>query len=192
MAMGRSGKEKNFSGFETIFPSEAYIFVKGLSRREDMTEAQFTALAGKHMDTVFRLAYSYLKNSADAEDVTQDTLLKLYQSEENFQSEEHVRAWLIRVAANECKSLLRSSWRKVEPLEEYMETLDLPSPEHEELFRAVMALPDRYRVLIYLFYYEGYSSDEIARMLDMPAATVRTRLARARTKLKNNLTEAYA
>lgn len=157
-----------------------------------MTEERFVGLAKKYMDTVFRLAYSFLKNSADAEDVTQNTLLKLYQSGEDFQSEEHVRAWLIRVAANECRSLLRSSWRTVEPLEQYMETLDLPGPEHEDLFRVVMALPDRYRVVIYLHYYEGYSSDEIARMLNISAATVRTRLARARARLKKDLAEAYA
>ena len=101
-----------------------------------------------------------------------------------------MRSWLIRVAANECKSLFRSPWRRAEPLEDYMASLDLPGPEHTDLFRAVMALPAKYRTVIHLYYYEGYSSDEIARLLDIPAATVRTRLARARGRLKNDLTEA--
>lgn len=157
-----------------------------------MTEERFTALAEKYMDTVFRVAYSFLKNSADAEDVTQNTLLKLYQSGVRFEGPEHVRAWLIRVAANECKSILRSSWRRAEPLEDYMAALDLPGPEHMDLFRAVMALPAKYRAAVHLYYFEGYSSDEIARLLDIPAATVRTRLARARERLKKDLTEAYA
>lgn len=155
-----------------------------------MTEERFTRLARRYMDTVFRLAYSYLKNSSDAEDVTQNVLLKLYQAEKPFRSEDHVRYWLIRVTANECKSLFRAPWRRVEPLEPYMETLELPSHEHEDLFRAVMALPAKYRVVIHLYYFEGYSSDEIAELLDTPPATIRTRMARARAQLKTFLTEA--
>lgn len=134
-----------------------------------MTEERFTRLAHKYMDTVFRLAYSYLKCYADAEDVTQNVLLKLYQADEkSFRSEDHIRYWLVRVAVNECKSFFRSPWRRAEPLEQYMETLDLPSDEHEDLFRAVMALPAKYRVVIHLYYFEGYSSDEIAGLLNTP------------------------
>lgn len=156
-----------------------------------MTEERFTHLAHQYMDTVFRLAYSYLKCSADAEDVTQNVLLKLYQADETaFRSEDHIRYWLVRVTVNECNSFFRSPWRRAEPLEQYMGTLELPGPEHEDLFRAVMALPVKYRVVIHLYYFEGYSSDEIARLLDIPAATVRTRMARARAQLKQFLTEA--
>lgn len=156
-----------------------------------MTEERFTRLAHRYMDTVFRLAYSYLKNSADAEDVTQNALLKLYQADETaFRSEDHIRYWLVRVTVNECKSLFRSPWRRAEPLEQYMAALELPGPEHEDLFRAVMALPAKYRVVIHLYYFEGYSSDEIAALLDIPPATVRTRMSRARAQLKQFLTEA--
>ena len=154
------------------------------------TEEQFTYLARKYMDTVFRVAYSFLKNSADADDVTQNVLLKLYQADKKFDSAEHIKSWLIRVTANECKSFFRSAWRRVEPLEDYMATLELPSTDHIDLFRAVMALPAKYRVIIHLYYFEGYSSDEIARLLDIPPATVRTRLVRARGRLKQDLTEA--
>ena len=156
-----------------------------------LSEERFTYLARKYMDTVFRVAYSFLKNSADADDMTQNVLLKLYQTDNNtFESESHIKNWLIRVTANECKSFFRSAWRRVEPIDDYINTLQLPSPDHEDLFRAVMALPAKYRVIIHLYYFEGYSSDEIARLLDIPAATVRTRMARARGRLKQDLTEA--
>lgn len=157
-----------------------------------MTDERFTYLARKYMDTVFRLAYSRLKSGADADDVTQNVLLKLYQSDKPFQSEEHIRSWLIRVTLNECGSFFRSPWRRAEPLEQFMGELTLPSQEHEELFRAVMALPSKYRVVIHLYYFEGYSSEELARLLDIPAATVRTRMARARKLMKKHLTEANA
>ena len=155
-----------------------------------MTEERFTYLAQKYMDTVFRLAFSYLKCGADADDITQNVLLKLYRRDTPFQSEEHVRAWLIRVTVNECRSFFRSPCRRAEPLEPFMDTLSLPSEEHADLFRAVTALSAKYRVVIHLYYFEGYPTEELARLLDVPAATVRTRMARARRLLKNYLTEA--
>lgn len=156
------------------------------------TDEHFTYLADKYMDTVFRLAFSYLKSRADADDITQNVLLKLYRTNTDFQSESHLKNWLIRVTINECKQAFRSPWRRTEDIQEYANTLAMPTEEHSELFQTVMALPPKYRVVLYLYYYEDHTSDEIARMLDMPAATVRTRLSRGREKLKKLLTEAYA
>ena len=154
------------------------------------TNEQFTALANQHMDTVFRVALSFLKSRADADDITQTVLLKLYRYEGDFQSESHIRNWLIRVTVNECKSVLRSPWRRTEDIEDYVNSIAFPSQDHSDLFEAVMALPAKYRAAIYLYYYEGYSTRELAAILSVPEATVRTRLARGREKLRKLLTEA--
>ena len=155
-----------------------------------MTNERFTCLAQAYMDTVFRVAFSYMKSRTDADDITQDVLLKLYRYEGEFESEAHVKHWLIRVTVNECKSAFRALWRKHEDIEEYANSLAMPTREHEDLFRAVMDLPQKYRVVICLFYYEGYSTRELASLLSVPEATVRTRLARGRERLKKILTEA--
>lgn len=155
-----------------------------------MTEAELEAAVAQYGDTVFRLAYSYLKNRADAEDVMQETLLKLY-GHPPFDGEDHERYWVIRVAVNECKKFLRSPWRRrVDPLEELPETAVFDAPAQSELFREVMALPPKYRAAIYLHYYEGYAVREIAAMLGTHPSTVRTWLLRARGQLKTTLKEA--
>lgn len=156
------------------------------------TDEHFTYLADKYMDTIFRLAFSYMKSRADADDITQNVLIKLYRTNRDFQSEVHLKNWLIRVTINECKQAFRSPWRRTEDIQEYANTLALPTEEHRDLFCSVMNLPPKYRVVLYLYYYEDHTSDEIAKMLDIPAATVRTRLARGRERLKKMLMEAYA
>ena len=91
-----------------------------------LTKEEFTCLARKYMDTVFRVAMNYLKNKTDADDVTQNVLLKFYKSDVDSDSEEHVKHWLIRVTLNECKNFLRFPWQKYASLEDYMETLQMP------------------------------------------------------------------
>ena len=147
-----------------------------------LTEEQFSYLAKKYMDTVFRVAYSYLRCRDDADDVTQ--------ADKAFESEDHVRHWIIRVTVNECKRAFLSPWKRTEPIEDYAEQLAFKTPEHSELFHAVMALPQKYRVPLFLHYYEGYSCEEISQFLGIPNATVRTRLRRGREQLKTNLQEA--
>ena len=154
------------------------------------TNEQFTTLAKQHKDTVFRVALSYMKSPADADDITQTVLLKLYRYAGTFESDAHIRNWLIRVTVNACRSALRSPWRRMEDIEDYANSIEFPTPEHSELFEAVMALPMKYRAVIYLFYYEGYATRELASILAVPEATVRTRLMRGREKLKKALTEA--
>ena len=154
-----------------------------------MTEQQFVPLAQRYMDTVFRVAYGYLRSRSDADDVTQDVLIRLYKTDTVFESDEHLKRWLIRVTVNCCKNIFRSPWRRVENIADYENTLPFDAPECRELFDAVMALDKRYRLPVLLYYYEGYSQKEIAEMLSVPEETVRTRLFRARGKLKTTLTE---
>ena len=154
-----------------------------------MTDQQFVPLAQRYMDTIFRVAYSYLRSQADADDVTQDVLIQLYKTETAFESDDHLKHWLIRVTVNRCKNIFRSPWRKVEDIADYENSLTFEAPEHRELFDAVMVLDKRYRLPVLLYYYEGYSQKEIAGLLSLPEETVRTRLFRARGKLKATLTE---
>ena len=154
-----------------------------------MTDQQFVPLAQRYMDTIFRIAYSDLRSQADADDVTQDALIQLYKTDTAFESDDHLKHWLIRVTVNRCKNIFRSPWRKVENIADYENSLTFEAPEHRELFDAVMALDKRYRLPVLLYYYEGYSQKEIAGLLSLPEETVRTRLFRARGKLKATLTE---
>lgn len=144
----------------------------------------------RYADMVFRLAYSWLKNRADAEDVMQETLLKLY-AQPPFDTPEHERYWVVRVAVNECRHLLRSPWRRrTRPLEEAEEAAAFDTPAQSELFREVMALPPKYRAAVYLHYYEGYSVREVAAAMGAKSSTVQTWLMRARGQLRTNLKEA--
>ena len=150
---------------------------------------QFTRYAQLYMDMVFRVAFSYLKSQADADDVTQTVFLKLYGSKTVFESQEHVKHWLLRVTINACKKAALSPWRRMEPIETCAEAFQMPSAEHAELLDAVMRLKPKYRTAIYLHYYEGCSTQEIAKLLGVPQNTVLTHLRRARQALKEELTE---
>lgn len=150
------------------------------------------AVLKKYGNSIFRLSFSYLKNLSDAEDVLQETLLKYIQKPIQFESEEHEKAWLFRVAANICKNRLKAPWRHGEELDENIPAGETDSPcEQSEVLTAVMALPVKYREVIHLYYYEDYSSAEISQILKKPNSTVRTLLARAREILRQDLKEAY-
>lgn len=142
-----------------------------------------------YSDTVYRVAYQALKNRADAEDVMQTVLLKLFETNTAFESSAHIRAWLIRVTVNESRKLLRMPWRKrVLPLQEWRDEPVFDSPAQSDLFASVMALPRKYRMTVYLFYYEEMTTEEIAAALNAKPSTVRTWLRRAREQLKLELT----
>ncbi|HIX31990.1 MAG TPA: sigma-70 family RNA polymerase sigma factor [Firmicutes bacterium] len=139
---------------------------------------------------MYRVAYHALKNRADAEDVMQTALLRLLECKTDFESDEHIRRWLIRVTVNEARKVLRTPWRKrVLPLEEARDAPVFDAPEERELFSAVMALPRSYRMAVYLFYYENLSTEEIAAAMSAKPVTVRSWLMRARRKLRQQLTE---
>lgn len=140
---------------------------------------------GLYHGTVYRLAYSYTRNAADAEDIVQEAFLRLYRFKGEFSADENCKAWLLRVTVNLSKNLLRSGWfTKREELSE-----DIPSADSEDLglIESVMSLPPKYRSTIHLYYYEGYSVKEIADMLGITATAVTTRLKRGRERLKEML-----
>lgn len=151
----------------------------------DMREAE--ALVARHAQAVYRLAYARTGSREDAEDVTQETFLRLVRAAPEFADDDHCRAWLLRVAMNCAGDLFRSAWRRhTRPLEEAEQ---LPAPEEGGVLEAVLALPERYRAPIHLFYYEGLSTAEIAAVLGKSEGAVRTRLSRARTMLRGVLEE---
>lgn len=154
-----------------------------------LTNEQFTSCAQRYIDTVYRVAFNCIKSPADADDVTQNVFVKLLKTDAVFKSDEHIRNWLIRVTINECKDLVRTRWWKHESYEDYAATLAFDTPTHSDLFYAVMELPKKYRLPIYLYYYEEYSTQEIADILNVTKNTVCTQLKRGRELLKKSLTE---
>ena len=156
-----------------------------------MTEEAFARAVEEYGDTLFRVAYSCLRNRSDAQDVMQETLLKFYMEKKPFQSPEHEKRWLIRVAVNESKKLLRSAWRRRSvPLEERDEAVTFDTLAQQALFEEVMALPPKYRLAVYLYYYESFSVRQIAEALGANPSTVQTWLMRARGLLRESLQEA--
>lgn len=144
-------------------------------------------LAETYADAILRLSYTYLKNTCDAQDICQTVFVKLLTEPRDFESPAHERAYVLRMAANACKDLLKSPWwKRTCGLEACME---IPAPEAADgsLLAAVNDLPPHYRAVIYLYYYEGYQAAEIGAILGVPTATVHTRLARGRAKLKDIL-----
>ena len=152
-----------------------------------MLKEQFESLVEKYMDMIYRVAYSWTKNSDDANDVTQDVLIQLYKTNKEFESDSHIKNWLIKVTVNQCKMLFRTPWSKMEDINNYAETIGFEDESHLDLFFAVMKLDKKYRVPLILFYYEGYSCAEIAAILETNESTVKTRLKRARERLETAL-----
>ena len=131
-----------------------------------------------------------MKNRADTEDLVQETFLRLIRSAPRFSSEEHEKAWLIVTASNLCKNALKHWSRRSEALEEHPELQSPDRPRVDPVLDAIFRLPPAYKTAVYLYYYEGYSTREMAELLSLPEATVRTHLVRARARLKTILTEA--
>lgn len=151
-----------------------------------MTEAEFLPLFDQYHDMVYRLALSYTRSPQDAEDIVQAVFLKLL-SGANRPMPGKERAWLAQVTVNGCKDLLRSFWRrKSEPLED---TFVFQAPEEGTLFDTVMRLPAKYRVVVHLHYYEGYTCAEIGTLLRLRPSAVSMRLHRARKLLRSRLEE---
>lgn len=147
-----------------------------------MDNEQLTLYIRKYGDTVYRVAYNFVKAHADSEDIVQETFLKLYRSDKAFDSEEHVKAWLIRVAANLAKNHIKAPAQSRRT--ELDEGLPAPDTEDKELHEAMRELPEKYGIVIYLYYFEGYGTREIASMLRMTESNVKARLKRGREKLK--------
>ncbi len=169
---------------------------KGLaeSGAEEKSARAFNQKAGHLLDThgnaVLRMAYSYLHNMSDAEDILQETLIRYLKTQPELEGPEHEKAWLLRVAANLSKN--RLDYNRLRDTDELEETL--VSQEREDLsflWEAVKQLPDTSRDVIHLFYYEGYPTARIAKILDRRESTVRSDLRRGRERLKKILKEEY-
>ena len=152
-----------------------------------MTETQLRNAMTTYGDTVYRLALCRMQSVADAEDVYQDVFLRLFRQDTADWEGERVKAWLIRATVNRCADLHRFRLRRtVLPLEDIPDTT-APENEAAELWAAVAKLPPKLQTVIHLYYAEGYSTEELTAMLNVPAATVRTRLHRGRERLKRLL-----
>lgn len=139
----------------------------------------------RYRDDVYRLAVNYTRSQADAEDVCQSVFLKLLEQPALTPGKE--KAWLMQVTANTCRDLLRSAWwKRTVPLEEAIQT---PQNQVDETIYILRKLPPKYRVVLYLHYYEQYTTAEISQLLKIPMGTISTRLKRAREQLKSMLKE---
>lgn len=146
----------------------------------------------RYQNNLYAVAFNVCKNAEDAKDVVQDTFIQYYSLKKEFDNEQHIRAWLIRVAINRAKNMNRAFWKKNKmSLEDYMETLVFETPESEELFETVMNLPEKYRIVIHLFYYEDYTIHEMADILKISESNVKVRLSRGRSLLKEKLQEEW-
>lgn len=152
------------------------------------SEEEVRQAIDRYADTVRRICGVHLKNREDTEDIFQTVFLKYAMSAPDFQSPEHEKAWMIRVTINACKDLLRSFFRsRTVSLDDLLEQPDQVLEDHREVLEAVLALPDKYRDVVYLHYYEGYTAPEIGTILHKNPNTVYTLLTRARDELRKML-----
>ena len=151
------------------------------------TNKEFIAIYNRHVDTVYRLCFSFMKNKADAEDLVQETFLKLLSEGKVFENERHEKAWLIVTASNLCKDSLKKWWRRNENIEDIQTLGYEQSFADPAIMKAILSLKADYKTAVYMFYYEGYTTAEIAGHLHCPEATVRSRLSRARAQLRTLL-----
>ena len=145
---------------------------------------EYEALVKKYHTSLYRLLFTYCGNRPDAEDVLQTAYLKLLCSKKVFLSEEHAKNWLYKVAVNCAKDLRRNKWNQTEALDE---TLPFEEEWQLPLYESIRGLDEKYRMVILLYYYAGYSVKEIGQMLHVKESTVQTRLQRGREKLRKEL-----
>ncbi len=154
-----------------------------------MTTEQMAELYDKYKNAVYRMAFAYCKNKADAEDIMQEAFIKLFTADIRFEDADKEKSWLLKVTVNKCRDMFRSLRYKYAltaiPLEEA--NLIYETPEESEVYHAVMSLPTKYRLVIHLYYYEDYSIKEISSITGKNESAVQTQLYRARRKLKNIL-----
>lgn len=151
-------------------------------------DEEITKIYERQADTVYRVCFSFMKNASDAEDMVQETFLKLISCKKKFESEEHEKAWLIVTASNTCKDELRRWKRRLENMNVFLHLGNTVQREDSEIRQQVLDLPVKYRQVIYLYYYEGYHTAEIADMLHCSESTIRNQLLRGRRILQRNST----
>ena len=151
-----------------------------------MTKENFKDIYERHFTMVYRVCFSYMKNAPDAEDAVADVFAKLLIKGIDFESKEHEKAWLLRVAINQCKDSLKHWWRRNSNIDNHqIQESDLLRENY--VLEIVLGLPKRYKDVIYLYYYEGYGTAEIAKILKKPHSTVRYHMREARNLLKEIL-----
>lgn len=183
---------RSLKKFLSVFHAKIYGYASGkkrLARQESLAEN-----AGYTLDTygnsILRLAYSYVHNMSDAEDLLQDTLIAYLDSAPSFENEAHEKAWLLKVTANLSKNKIAyNRLRMTDELDENL--IDEKKDDLSFVWEAVKNLPDKYREAIHLFYYEGYSTAEIAKILGRKESTIRSDLRRGRAELRFILKEVY-
>lgn len=162
------------------------MLYKNTNKEEALEE-----LYNQHIDSVYRVCFSYLKNKADTEDAVQDTFLRAIQHIDEFTSQSHARAWLIVTSSNICKNILKSWIRKQRSELNDWEEIDIiehpSSKEESQVLSVLLNLPDKYKTPLYLFYYEEYSCQEIAQAMQKKESTVRSLLRRGRLIMKKRL-----
>ena len=149
------------------------------------TNNEIVEIYQRQVTTIYRVCRVYLKNTADAEDAVADTFVKMIQSSPAFENETHEKAWLIRTAINVCKDVLKHWWGRREALNDNMKTKE--RTEIDETLEVVCSLHEKYKAVVLLYYYDGYTTGEIAGILHKPAATIRVLLFQARKILKAKL-----
>ena len=158
----------------------------------DNSQAEFEKILRKYGDSIYRIALVHTQNEMDAQDIVQEVFLKFARNASQFQSDEHIKAWLIIVAINMCTDLKRSAWnRKTTELNDECLPAEEFTTGESELYQAVMSLPVKYKDVIHLFYYEGYSIKEISRITEQKENAVKTQLSRGRVLLKELLKGEY-
>lgn len=153
----------------------------------------FMELYEEYVDMIYRISLIFLKDIPDTEDAVQDIFIKLLKNKKSFHSKEHEKAWIIVVTQNHCKNLLLSPWRlKRNILDKVKEASHIEdSTERDFIWQEISNLPNKYKIVIYLYYYEGYDTNEIAKILSINSSTIRSRLSKARELLKPKLKEVY-
>ena len=152
------------------------------------SEEEVNSAIQRYSDTIRRICMLHLKNYADTEDIFQTVFLKYVLSSATFESQEHEKAWIIRVTVNACKDLIKSFFRsRTVSLDEVLEQPAPMASQHREVLEAVLSLPPKYKDAVYLHYYEGYSAPEIGTLLGKNTNTVYTLLTRARALLREKL-----
>ena len=159
--------------------------------RETM-KPEIDYIVEKYKDPLFAISFNICQSTEDAEDVLQDTFFKYYTLSKDFEHESHLKFWLIRVVINHSRDIVTSFWRKKRTnWEEYIQSLPFTEPKEQRLLEAVMVLPEKYRTVVHLYYYEEYSIQEIAGILKKREATIKSQLHRGRKLLKQMLKEEW-
>ncbi len=148
---------------------------------------EFERVYNKFFDNVYRYVFLIVKKQDDSLDVVQDVFMKVFMTKTDFNDDEHLKAWILHCAYNCSMDYFRSKYRKVVSIDS-VKTMNLPF-EIDETIEEVLKLPEKYRTVIYMYYYEEYSTEEIAKIIKKPHATVRTQLKRGRELLKMNIAE---